>query len=336
MIGGAFGHQGLGNQIGGIAGQLAQRFLPFEAAPQFVPQGAIGNFLGQVGAPLGGVIGNYFGNQGLGQNVGGLAGQLAQRFLPFEAAPDLAPQGFFGNLLGQVGAPLGSAIGGYFGNRNLGNQIGGIAGQLGQRFLPFEAAPDLAPQGFFGNLLGQVGAPLGSAIGGYFGNRNLGNQIGGIAGQLGQRFLPFDAGPDLAPQGFFGNLLGNAPRSMMTNCFGNRGFGPNLGDVLGQAPLAQQAIQRLLPFDAAPELVPQGLLGGFLGSTLGGLGGGFIGKALGNRNLGHTIGSTAGGVLGSILPFDASQQLAQNAWAQNGWGNVPVASVYPYQGVTYH
>jgi hypothetical protein len=80
------------------------------------------------------------------QPVGLLAGQ------------QFAPQGFFGNLLGQVGAPLGSAIGSAFGNQGLGQAIGGAAGQLG-RFLPFEAGPQLAPQGFFGNLLGQVGAP---------------------------------------------------------------------------------------------------------------------------------------------------------------------------------
>jgi hypothetical protein len=52
----------------------------------------------------------------------------------------------------------------------------------------------LAPQGFFGNLLGQVGQPLGGIIGGAFGNAGLGNTIGGIAGQLG-RLLPFTADP---------------------------------------------------------------------------------------------------------------------------------------------
>ncbi|NDP60539.1 MAG: hypothetical protein GZ090_14405, partial [Oxalobacteraceae bacterium] len=124
------------------------------------------------------------------------------------------PQGWFGNLIGQVGQPLGGAIGGAFGNAGLGNTIGGIAGQLG-RMLPFNADPvaaayaqqaqlqqlqqlqqqqQLAPQGWFGNLIGQVGQPLGGAIGGAFGNAGLGNTIGGIAGQLG-RMLPFNADP---------------------------------------------------------------------------------------------------------------------------------------------
>ena len=49
-------------------------------------------------------------------------------------------------------------------------------------------APQFAPQGFFGNLLGQVGAPVGGAIGQALGNQGLGQTIGGIAGNLG-RFL---------------------------------------------------------------------------------------------------------------------------------------------------
>ena len=325
-IGGRFGNRGLGQQIGGIAGQLG-RLLPFEAGPQgydpyaqyqqqaaaqLAPQGFFGNLLGQVGAPLGGAIGGHFGNRGLGQQIGGIAGQLG-RLLPFEAGPQgydpyaqyqaqdagqLAPQGFFGNLLGQVGAPLGGAIGGRFGNRGLGQQIGGIAGQLG-RLLPFEAGPQgydpyaqyqqqaaaqLAPQGFVGDLLGQFGGPLGGAIGGRFGNQQLGQQIGNLAGQLGQQFLPFEA----APQLYYGN------------------------------PYAQAQQQ-----DGNGQLAPQGFFGGLLGSALGGLGGGAIGRALGNRNLGQNIGRVAGGALGTLLPFEAGPQ---------GPGNVPIYQNYGYPG----
>src|SRR5207247_5484629 len=143
-----------------------------------------------------------------------------RRFLPFDAGPQLAPQGFFGNLLGQVSAPLGSVVGSALGNQGLGQQIGSVAGQLG-RFLPFDAGPQLAPQGFFGNLLGQVGAPLGGIVGNALGNQGLGQQVGGIAGKLGECFLSFAGGPQFAPEGFFGKLL----------C----GVGGPLGGVRGRA-----------------------------------------------------------------------------------------------------
>ena len=121
--------------------------------------------------------------------------------LPFQAGPQLAPQGFLGGLLGgPVGGLLGQGIGGLLGNAQLGQQIGSLAGGIGGSFLPFQAGPQLAPYGFFGDLLGQVGQPLGSAIGSAFGNQQLGGTIGNVAGQLG-RFLPFQAGPQLAPYG---------------------------------------------------------------------------------------------------------------------------------------
>ena len=113
----------------------------------------------------------------------------------------LAPQGFFGNLIGQLGQPVGSAIGGAFGNAGLGGAIGGAAGQLG-RLLPFNVDPmsaaylqqQFAPQGFFGNLIGRAAQPIGTTIGGAFGNPSLGGAIGNVAGQLG-RMLPFGADP---------------------------------------------------------------------------------------------------------------------------------------------
>src|SRR5258708_39194532 len=69
--------------------------------------------------------------------------QVAQQHAPQQLAQQqgqLAPQGFFGNLLGSIGQPLGGAIGGLFGNPHLGGQIGGGIGQFG-RLLPFAADP---------------------------------------------------------------------------------------------------------------------------------------------------------------------------------------------------
>ncbi|KOP68608.1 hypothetical protein AMS62_27755, partial [Bacillus sp. FJAT-18019] len=80
----------------------------------------------------------------------GIVGRV-QPLLPFQAGPQLAPQGAIGNLISTV-APL----------------------------LPFQAGPQLAPQGAIGNLISTV-APL----------------------------LPFQAGPQLAPQGILGSLVGS-------------------------------------------------------------------------------------------------------------------------------
>ena len=193
---------------------------------QLAPQGFFGSM---IGAPIGGLIGKgiggLLGNAGLGSQIGHVAGGIGGGLLPFQTDPiqqlqqayaqqlqqQLSPQGFFGNLLGHIGQPLGSAIGGIFGQSGLGGSIGSAAGQLG-RLLPFQIDPmqqlqqayaqqlyqqqmqQLAPQGFFGNLLGQIGQPLGSAIGGIFGQSGLGGTIGSAAGQLG-RLLPFQIDP---------------------------------------------------------------------------------------------------------------------------------------------
>lgn len=242
---------------------------------QLAPQGFLG---GMFGAPLGGLlgrgIGGLLGNSQLGNQIGQVAGGIGGTLLPFGADPvqqaqqqqmlqqqlqqqqlqqlqqlqqaqmaqQLAPQGWLGNIIGQVGRPLGSAIGGMLGNAGVGGTIGGVAGQLG-RLLPFGADPSImaqqpvqqvqqlmqqiqqlqqqlqqqqqqymqlvqsiaqqaqqgqqgqvSPQGWLGNLIGQVGQPLGGAIGGIFGNQGLGSTIGGVAGQIG-RMLPFGADP---------------------------------------------------------------------------------------------------------------------------------------------
>ena len=70
----------------------------------------------------------------------------------------LGPQGWFGNLIGQVGRPLGGAIGGMFGNASLGSSIGGAAGQLGQ-MLPFGSDPISAAYAQQAQLAQQQGLP---------------------------------------------------------------------------------------------------------------------------------------------------------------------------------
>ncbi|MBG0799179.1 hypothetical protein IYX23_16035 [Methylocystis sp. L43] len=289
-LGRAFGNQNLGRQIGSVAGGVLGGLLPFEAGPQayagtyyvpqtatpgFAPQGIVGDALGAIGAPLGGFIGGRFGNAGLGQTIGGTVGGLAQRFLPFDAAPQpyagtyyvpqtaapgFAPQGIVGDALG---APLGGFIGGRFGNAGLGQTIGGTVGGLAQRFLPFEAEPVFVPQGFIGDALGAVGGRVGNWIGGRFGNAGAGQTVGNVVGGLAQRFLPFEAGP--------------------------------------------QAGTYYVPQTAAPVFAPQGIVGDALGA-IGAPLGGFIGGRFGNAGLGQTIGGTVGGLAQRFLPFDAAPQ----------------------------
>ncbi|NVE00177.1 hypothetical protein [Massilia sp. BJB1822] len=278
-IGGLAGNPNLGARIGQLAGGIGGSLLPFGVDPvalayaqqqqaQLAPQGFFGDVFGQIAQPIGSAIGGLVGHPALGGQIGGIAGQLGRSFIPFNADPvaaayavqqaqqaQLAPQGFFGNLLGQIAQPVGTAVGGLLGHPALGGQLGGIAGQLGRTFLPFSADPvayaqqqallqqqllqhqqalqqqqllqhqqalqqqqllqqqqalqqqqllqqalqqrqaSLAPQGFFGDVLGQIAQPIGSAVGGLFGNANLGGQIGGIAGQLGRNFIPFSADP---------------------------------------------------------------------------------------------------------------------------------------------
>jgi hypothetical protein len=58
----------------------------------------------------------------------------------------------------------------------------------------YYSEPALSPQGFFGDLVGRFAQPVGGVVGGMLGNRALGSQLGGIAGQLG-RMIPFGVDP---------------------------------------------------------------------------------------------------------------------------------------------
>ena len=325
-IGGLFGNARTGQQIGGTLGSLAQQYLPWSAGPAmsyvpqgYAPQGFFGDLLGAVGAPVGGAIGGLFGNSSAGQQIGGTLGSLAQQYLPWSAGPAMsyasqgyAPQGFFGDLLGAVGAPIGTIFGG-----PVGGLIGGGLGALAQEYLPFSAGPAMsyapqgyAPQGFFGDLLGAVGAPVGGAIGGLFGNARTGQQIGGTLGSLAQQYLPWSAGPSVgyAPQGFFGDLLGavGAPvGGAIGGLFGNARTGQQIGGTLGS--LAQQ----YLPWSAGPSVgyAPQGFFGDLLGAV-GAPVGGAIGGLFGNTRAGQQIGGTLGSLAQQYLPWSAGPAMA--------------------------
>jgi len=226
-IGGAFGNAGLGNTIGGIAGQLGG-MLPFAADPVslayaqqaqqeaqlqqlqqlqqqgLAPQGWFGNIVKSVARPLGGAIGGAFGNAGLGNTIGGIAGHLGG-MLPFSADPvaqayaqgaqeaQLQQQSWLGDILRKT-RPLTGIISPFFPTPPNQQMLPFGADPVTQAYAQGQQDAQLAPQGWFGNIIKNVAQPLGGAIGGAFGNAGLGNTIGGIAGQLGG-MLPFGADP---------------------------------------------------------------------------------------------------------------------------------------------
>ena len=214
-IGGMFGQSGAGSQIGQLAGGIGGALLPFSADPmqayaqQLAQQQVLQQQLQQLQL-----------QQQLQQLAQQQQLQQPSQFQQPSQQQQLSPQGWFGNLIGQIGQPLGSAVGSIFGQPHIGSQLGGFAGQLG-RMLPFSADPmqqaygqltqgqqaygqqaptqayalqGYAPQGWIGNLIGQIGQPVGTAIGGLYGQPALGGQIGNIAAQIG-RLLPFQADP---------------------------------------------------------------------------------------------------------------------------------------------
>src|SRR5262245_65260850 len=82
----------------------------------------------------------------------------APQTYPNIGGAQLAPQGFFGNLLGQLAGPAGQALGGLFGQPQIGGQIGQALGSLGH-LLPFQAIP--VPVGLPGGLVPPyLGSPV--------------------------------------------------------------------------------------------------------------------------------------------------------------------------------
>jgi len=154
----------------------------------FMPQGFFGTMFG---APVGGLIGrgigSLFGQPGLGSQIGHLAGGIGGGLLPFAADPtqvyaqQLVQQQALQQQLQQLAQ-----------QQALQQQLQQIAQQ--QQLQQLAQQQQLAPQGWFGNLIGQIGQPVGTAIGGLYGQPALGGQIGSIAAQIG-RLLPFQLDP---------------------------------------------------------------------------------------------------------------------------------------------
>ncbi len=113
--------------------------------------------------------------------VFGYAAAPTVRLFPYQSDPiaaayangQLAPAGWFGNLISGLAPTIGRAVGG-----NAGQAISTIGG-LG-RYLPFDVDPvtaayahgQLAPAGWFGNLISGIAPTIGRAVGGNAGRRS--------------------------------------------------------------------------------------------------------------------------------------------------------------------
>jgi hypothetical protein len=265
----------------------------------------------------------------------------------------LAPQGFFGGLIGApLGGLIGRGIGGLFGNANLGHQIGQYAGGIGGAISPFGADPvaaayaqqaqqqqlqqqlqqqqlqqlqqaqlaqQLAPQGWFGNLIGSVAQPLGGVVGGLFGHQNAGSTIGNVVGGLG-RLLPFGADPVQAQQQYAQQV-----QQLQQQLQQQQQQYAQLVQALQQAQMQAQQPQQ------QGQIAPQGWFGNILGQVGQPLGQ-MIGSTFGNANLGNTIGTYAG-QLGRMLPFAAdpvAAAYAQQAQLGQANGYYPIQQGSPY------
>jgi len=174
---------------------------------QFAPQGFFGDLVGHLAPTVGGALGGLFGQGATGAQVGNVVSGLSH-LIPFSAGPQLAPQGFFGDLVGHLAPTVGGALGGLLGHGATGAQVGNVVSGL-SHLIPFSAGPQLAPQGFFGDLVGHLAPTVGGALGGLLGHGATGAQVGNVVSGL-SHLIPFSAGPQLAPQGFFGDLVGHA------------------------------------------------------------------------------------------------------------------------------
>ncbi|UUZ48053.1 hypothetical protein LP420_34540 [Massilia sp. B-10] len=149
-----------------------------------------------------------------------------------QLAQQLDPQGWFGNLISQVGRPLGGAIGGLFGNAGLGNTIGGIA-KPGRPHAALQRRSRIA-DGQSAGLVLRLSAPAAAsaAIAATAATTATAIRATGPASR------PASASPGRRPgrlpQGWFGNLIGQVGQPLggaIGGLFGNSGLGSTIGGI---------------------------------------------------------------------------------------------------------
>jgi hypothetical protein len=218
-------------------------------------------------------------------------------------AQQFGPQGYLGNLYGQVGQPGGVQTAGPFGPQQLGGQLGGVPGGIAQGFLPFGAGQGIPGYGY---ATPQTVLPLTVAPGTvpFQPPQQTQPQLG--PWQYGASQLPFGQQqfgpvqpqlqviPVLTPQGWIGQLvltIGQQPGG---------GFGAGLGgQQFGQMPSVAPWLTTGYGY-GVPQISPQAPMGG----VQPGFGGGGFG------------GQFGGGPGGGYLPFQALQQMPQQQMPQ--------------------
>lgn len=197
-----------------------------EQSMVLVPAGWLGDLFGGIASATGQIIGGDTGRT-VAQIGGGIGKLVPWQALPPELSPAstgpdggsstdelvVVPAGWLGNLASVFSGTIGYGVGGLLGNAQLGKQVGDAAAPV-FKMLPFSVAPQelqpqssgpggiaaedklvVVPAGVFGGLLGSFGGLLGSAVGGIWGQPDLGKTIGDTVGQFG-KFLPFQVLPD--------------------------------------------------------------------------------------------------------------------------------------------
>jgi hypothetical protein len=311
-----------------------------------------------------GTIGKALGNAPTTPNGQGVTGTPASSGGPAtsyrppgEDQMALVPAGLVADLLGGLSGTIGEITGGFFGNRQLGKQIGDAASPL-IKLLPFQmippavapmsgggpagtAAPEgpdealiVVPAGFVGGLLGGIGGKLlGGVVGGWLGNESTGQTAGGVIGGVLGGLLPFQVVPPaLMPQS--AGPDGGAPQEPMVvvpaGFFGDLlgGFSGTLGGLIGgktgqQIGTTAAPFLKLLPFQQVPpDMAPMSTGPGGTQETerLVVLPAGFFGSLLSG------LAGTVGGAVGQIFGDAKTGQAVGNAAA-------PLLEMLPFHAV---
>lgn len=224
-----------------------------QSGQSFAPQGILGSLLGSAAGRL---LGGLAGQGNLGRIVGGAAGS----FLPLQAGPQYQQSGQY-QQPGQPGhyPQMGQAdfdpqaFGSFF--RKVASIIPDavkVAATVA-KVLPLQAGPQsaqqqFAPQGWGGDLLGQLAQTAGGYVGGPWGQAIQG------AGPLISHLSPFQAGPQYQQPGQYQQM--GQPQQMGQGALDPQGFGSffrKVASIIPDAVKVATTVAKVLPLQAGPQ-----------------------------------------------------------------------------------